>query len=362
MYRSQILLLLVILCVLPSLSYGQDKAKKPLIVAVKEAPPFSFKDESGKWKGLSIELWEQIASENKFDYTYSEMDLAHLLDSSEAPLFDVGVGAISVTALREKNMDFSHPFFRSGFAMALRHEDSVSYWSSLVGVVFSERFFKAVLSLVLVLFFAGFLMWLFERKKNREEFGDSAIKGLGASFWWSAVTMTTVGYGDKSPRTFGGRFVALIWMFTSVIMISTFTASIATSLTINKLEGDINSIKDLQGHKVGTLKNVSAEEYMTENGVAVSSYDNINQALEAVVNGECDAFIHDAPLIRHTVLKKFSSEINVVEQNLMPQSYALVMPEKSPLLEKINRSLLSIIHSPEWQQKRIRFLGYQEGQ
>ena len=222
MFRSHLLILLIVLCILPGLSYGQDTSKEPLVIAVKEAPPFSFKDESGKWKGLSIELWEKIASENKFDFTYSEMDLAHLLETSEVPHFDVGIGAISVTALREKNLDFSHPFFRSGLAMALPQENSVSYWSSLVGVVFSKRFFKAVLSLVLVLFFAGFLMWLFERKKNKEEFGESAIKGLGASFWWSAVTMTTVGYGDKSPRTFGGRFVALIWMFTSVIMISTF--------------------------------------------------------------------------------------------------------------------------------------------
>ena len=101
---------------------------------------------------------------------------------------------------------------------------------------------------------------------------------------------------------------------------------------------------------------------MKENGLAVSTYDNVNQALEAVVSGKCDAFIHDAPLIRHTVLKNYSSKINVIEQNLMAQSYAFVLPEKSPLLEKINRSLLHIIQSPEWKQKRIRFLGYQEGQ
>ena len=42
-----------------------------------------------------------------------------------------------------------------------------------------------------------------------------------SAFWWAAVTMTTVGYGDKTPVTTGGRIVGLVWMFTSVIVIFT---------------------------------------------------------------------------------------------------------------------------------------------
>lgn len=51
--------------------------------------------------------------------------------------------------------------------------------------------------------------------------------GYVDALWWSIVTMTTVGYGDISPATLGGRVVASIIMFLGIGIIGTFTATIA---------------------------------------------------------------------------------------------------------------------------------------
>ena len=43
-------------------------------------------------------------------------------------------------------------------------------------------------------------------------------------FWWSVVSMTTVGYGDKTPRTVVGRFLGIVRIFTGITVCGILTA------------------------------------------------------------------------------------------------------------------------------------------
>ena len=81
-----------------------------------------------------------------------------------------------------------------------------------------------------------------ERRHNHYQFVDLPVGGACWTLWWSAVTMTTVGYGDKAPKTsLGKKSIAIIWMFTAVI-ISGFTATIASTLTVNSLAAQIEKL------------------------------------------------------------------------------------------------------------------------
>ena len=51
-----------------------------------------------------------------------------------------------------------------------------------------------------------------------------------AGIWFSAVTVTTVGYGDKAPISPIGRIVTLVWMFMGIAMCSVFTGFMSTAL------------------------------------------------------------------------------------------------------------------------------------
>ena len=44
---------------------------------------------------------------------------------------------------------------------------------------------------------AGFFIWILETYWNEKEFPRPFLSGLFEGFWWSFVSMTTVGYGDK---------------------------------------------------------------------------------------------------------------------------------------------------------------------
>ena len=69
--------------------------------------------------------------------------------------------------------------------------------------LFSFDLLKVLILLSFVLLIIGIIVWLFERKKNPEQFGGTAMHGIGSGFWWSAVTMTTAPRGFTRDRLIG---------------------------------------------------------------------------------------------------------------------------------------------------------------
>ncbi len=57
---------------------------------------------------------------------------------------------------------------------------------------------------------------------------NSNIKTAEDAIWWSYVTITTVGYGDKFPITTEGRIIGAILMTAGVGIFGTFTALVSS--------------------------------------------------------------------------------------------------------------------------------------
>lgn len=58
----------------------------------------------------------------------------------------------------------------------------------------------------------------------------ATIRDFGDAVWWAAVTMTTVGYGDRYPVTTEGRLVAAGLMVAGIALIGIITATFASWL------------------------------------------------------------------------------------------------------------------------------------
>lgn len=327
-----------------------------LTVAVREVPPFAMRDSAGNWQGLSVDLWQDVADKLDLEFAWRELSLEQTLNALQHGEVDVAVAALSVTSERERHMDFSHPYYVSGLAPAFAVRES-SAWGKTLSAFFSWQLFSAVGSLVLVLMAAGFCIWLFERKHNAKQFGDGDVaRGLGDGFWWSAVTMTTVGYGDKAPTTLGGRVVALVWMFVSLIIIASFTASIAASLTANRLEESALARRAIGELTVGVLAGSAGANYARNQGAVVRAFDALPAAITALENGRLDTIVHDAPVLRYAI-RQTEASIRVSEQVLVRDDYAFAFPAGSPLRKRVNAALLTILLEPVWSDIKNRYLG-----
>lgn len=347
--------LLVSLAATPAATAEPDA--EALVVAVREAPPFASRDAAGHWRGLSVELWEDVAQRLGVDFEWHELDLQETLDALEAGDVDVAVAALTITSEREQVVDFSHPYLVTGLAIAYLGGGEPS-WLDAVRGFFTVGFLKAVLSLFLVLLGAGVAVWIFERGKNPEEFGGGRLlHGLGAAFWWSAVTMTTVGYGDKSPKTVGGRVVGLIWMFASVIMIAGFTAAIAASVTVGRLASNPLRGRHLSELSFGVIAESSAHEYAQDRGYRSQSFETIPEIIGALRDRRVDVALHDAPILSHHARTHSDGPLTVSSARLVRDDYGFGLVQGSPLREPVNEALLEILREPLWLEIRRRHLG-----
>lgn len=308
-----------------------------LLIGVVEAPPFIIIDEYGI-NGVSVELWKIVAEDLGLDYELKEYDLIDLLDKIESSEVDLSIIPLTVTASRLERFNFSQPFYVTNLAIATKYESS----STILGYInriLSLNFIKVVLLLFFAVFAFGVIVWLIERKRNPKHFNKGA-SGIGDGIWWSAVTMTSVGYGDKVPKTPFGRVISVIWMLTAVIVISSFTAGIASSLTVKQLESNIKSIEDLKRVKVGTLSSSSSAEFLNSYGVVFKGYANIIDGLDAVKNNEIKAFVFDEAILRYEIREKGYHDEIIIIPSTYRKEYFSFASKNNDLIWKINPVLV----------------------
>ena len=101
---------------------------------------------------------------------------------------------------------------------------------------------------------------------------DGNIKTFGEAIWWMFETLTTVGYGDYTPVTVGGRIVALSIMLLGISLLGIVSASLAASLLkqkgpdvpaeiLDELQGLKLMVQDLQGQLSSISNTTSVEKF-----------------------------------------------------------------------------------------------------
>jgi len=319
----------------PNTASAEEPSQKTMVVGIANDPPFSWQQPDGNWTGISVELWQSIAETLHFKYQYRATTLAGRIEGLNQHWLDAGIGPITITSQREELCDFTHAYFIADLGVAVPATNGAS---DIFAIVFRSPLFweiiKLVASLLVAISLVALIIWFCERKVNWSQFGRGRfLHGFGSSLWWSTVTMAGVGYGDIVPKGFFGRLWAIFWMLTSLVLVSTFTATMASILTTAQLanSSDIQHLDDLRRVRVGTLAAATSADYLEVNHIKYTDYPELHSLLQALAKGEIDAAVYDKPILVYEIENSSRWHLNQV--------------------------LLAKIHDPSWKALVDGYLG-----
>jgi ABC-type proline/glycine betaine transport system substrate-binding protein len=332
----------------------------PLRVVTQRSEPFVIYQDK-KYGGFSIELWEKIARKLGLEYeVYGVNTIAKLLDDVKRGAADVAVSGIGITSEREQDLDFSHPYFESGLQIMVP-EGAGSLLGEVVlkavSIIFSRELLYGVAIFLFVLLIAAHVIWMLERRHN-PQFPRGYPQGIWQSIWWAVVTVTTVGYGDKTPKGTTGRLFGLVWILAGYFVFAYFTASVSSTVTVHKLHGTINGPEDLFGKRVATVAKSTAADYLAVQGLSAIELADVENVYHLLKTKKVDAVVYDAPVLQHYATKKGKGKVRVVGLIFEEKTYGIALSEKkSELRDRINIALLKLMETGEYDEVSRRWFG-----
>lgn len=183
--------------------------------------------------------------------------------------------------------------------------------------------------------FSGIIIWFLDHRQNPQEFPQSFRKGVWEGFWWALVTMTTVGYGDRSPKSLLGRVFCIVWIITGLVIISIFIAMVTASLAATThphfpIHGSlIGVVNGSEEYKLGVLMNAEMKIFPTIYGVTKA-------LLKSKIDG---AFVDSFTITAHLDLIK-SHPIRTERTIEHPVTYGMVLAGNSTRMADCARRYL----------------------
>ena len=206
----------------------------------------------------------------------------------------------NVTADMTCCVDFPQTTVGTGMAVAFR-KFVLTPWYMKTTV------HNIALRMLLFIVLAAHIIWFFERLSNNS-FPRRYLAGIDDAIWFSAVTVTTVGYGDKVPRTGGGRAATLIWMLGGIVLSSLFTAVITSEVTSDRLANDVTAISDFSGRTICSTRGYWNSDPLIEKnrkffGKEVQG-DSLAYCIDQLIKGSVDGVYYDRPPMEKMLLDR----------------------------------------------------------
>jgi voltage-gated potassium channel len=119
--------------------------------------------------------------------------------------------------------------------------------------VWAERLtiLRAVRTIVVVALVLVAVSGLLERLVEPETFTS-----IGLAYWWAAMTVTTVGYGDVVPHTVGGRVIAVALMLVGFSLIPLLASAVVSVLVSKRSQVERDKVEEERQENAAALSRI----------------------------------------------------------------------------------------------------------
>lgn len=328
----------------------------PLVVGIFESPPFVM-NARDRPTGVAIELWEEIAAREQRAYRYQPYpSMRALLDAVQAGQVDLAVGSLTINEQRARRMDFSQPWFEGGMRLLVRRQHQSSVRALLDGLR-NAGYLSAYGWIGLAILLVTVLLTLFDRHFD-PQFPRRWRDGLAESFY-AAVKIATAGQVPGRVNRLGwlGRLWQGLWLLPAIVIVAFVTSSITSVLTMQSLQQQIDSLRDVRDQPVGVLAGTVEEDHGRALGLTLQSYDDIEQASAALVAGQVRAVMADAPMLEYYAHTHPDVPVKVVGRLFNRDRYGFALPLGSPLARPVTLDVLRAVESGRVEQLRLSYFG-----
>ncbi len=332
---------------------------RDIAVATRILPPLVV-EQKDTLSGFSIELWNAIATRLKLKTNYQPApDVRALLEQVRSNKAEIGVAAISITAAREVEFEFSQPILNAGLQIMIRgggRDGDSNPLGDILGLLFSKTSVVWLGVALLLILIPAHIVWFLERRHHNGIIPtDKYIPGIFYGMYWSAATLAT--QAENQPRQWLARVVALFWMFTGIVFVALYTAQLAATLTVQQIQGGINGPDDLAGRKVATTRGSTAANVVRELRATVVEVARIDDAYEALNSREVDAVVFDSPVLLYYAANEGKGRVHMVGTPFRKEDYGIIFRPNNPLRRQVNATLLQIREDGTYQQIYDKWFG-----
>ncbi|KAH9662283.1 glutamate receptor 3.6 [Citrus sinensis] len=274
-----------------------------------------------------------------------------------AGVYDAAVGDIAIITNRTKMADFTQPYIESGLVVVapVRKLDS-NAWA------FLSPFTPMMWGVTAIFFLAvGAVVWILEHRLN-DEFRGPPKRQVVTIFWFSFSTMFFA-HKEKTVSALG-RLVLIIWLFVVLIINSSYTASLTSILTVQKLSSPIKGIDSLRSsnYPIGYQVNSFARNYLVDEFnidesrlVPLNSPEEYAKALkDGPHKGGVAAVVDDRAYAE--LFLSTRCEFSIVGQEFTKNGWGFAFPRDSPLAVDISTAILKLSENGDLQRIHDKWL------